>query len=48
MPLPLNPNNEESIQEIIRQCDICISYGEFLEAKDEDYEYAENYLDRNN
>jgi hypothetical protein len=44
----MNPNDEETIQEIIRQADISISYGEFLDAKDEDYEYAENYLDSNN
>lgn len=42
--MPMSPDDEENIQEIIWQCDLSISYGEFLDPKDEDYDYAERYI----
>lgn len=46
--LPLDPTNEDSIQDVIFQADLCNHFHDSREPREEDYVNAEEYMARSN
>lgn len=42
--MPLDVSDEDSVVELIYKVDVCLQYGENLEAREDAYRQAEDYM----